>query len=72
MTAIEVNAAKMKRDIYLSLSECTEQVKRIPIAVGRFSIHLQTGMNHSLKQNLLPVRHMPDPWPTVRRYDATR
>ena len=41
VTAIEVNAAKMKRDIYLRLSECTEEVKRIPIAARRFSIHLQ-------------------------------
>ena len=69
--AIEVNAAKMKRDIYLRLSGCTDLVKRIPIAARRFSIDLSTGMNHSLKQNLLPVRHMPDSWPAVRRYDAT-
>jgi len=28
-------------------------------------------MNHSLKQNLLPVRRMPDSWPAVRQTDAT-
>src|SRR4051812_17206140 len=69
----ELIAAKMKRDIHLTLSACRSAVKRATTIAHWIRLHFgPLEMDHPTKQKLLPIRLAPDARPAVRRHDVTR
>ena len=66
-------AAKMKRDIHLSLSASTALSKRVDFRrESERDRFFALEMDHLLKQTLLPGRQDADRGPAVRHSDATR